>query len=310
MLLSHLSKVSEARQYLIADAALNADAGRIDVALDDLDAAFRLGNSLQNEPLIVTQLTRQRFRSMIGSCVERMLNHGGLNDEQLAHLSNAFATNDFPAAMERAIAGEMCMHTVLFQLSPKERAMLFGGSSLGSPSSSFSASGIAHYLLGISGMVDRDFHFYLQTMIQYLWLSRVEFPERLDEAAKIDEQLQERLSRGHYMYSAMLLPSLNGISMREGEYAAWLKLVQTALALERYRLANGRKVPDTLNALTPTYFATVPADPFDGKPLRYQKLEKGYMLYSVGRDRKDDGGVLRDPKKPGSGEDIIFKVER
>ena len=31
----------------------------------------------------------------------------------------------------------------------------------------------------------------------------------------------------------------------------------------------------------------MPADPFDGKPLRYRRLAKGYMIYSVDRDLKD-----------------------
>jgi hypothetical protein len=35
---------------------------------------------------------------------------------------------------------------------------------------------------------------------------------------------------------------------------------------------------------------SVPADPFDGKPMRYRKLAKGYVVYSVGPDMKDEGG--------------------
>src|ERR1035441_3788064 len=32
-------------------------------------------------------------------------------------------------------------------------------------------------------------------------------------------------------------------------------------------------------------------DPYDGKPLRYKKLTpKGYVVYSIGRNRVDDGG--------------------
>jgi hypothetical protein len=46
----------------------------------------------------------------------------------------------------------------------------------------------------------------------------------------------------------------------------------------------------------------LPLDPFDGQPLRYKKLPKGYVVYSNGEDGKDDGG---DEKK-----DITFTVER
>ena len=46
----------------------------------------------------------------------------------------------------------------------------------------------------------------------------------------------------------------------------------------------------------------MPDDPFNGRPLRYKKLVKGYAVYSVGEDGKDDGG---DEKK-----DVTFVVER
>jgi hypothetical protein len=51
----------------------------------------------------------------------------------------------------------------------------------------------------------------------------------------------------------------------------------------------------------------VPLDPWDGKPLRYKKLDKGYVIYSVGSDRKDDGGSA-DPER--GFKDITFRVAR
>jgi hypothetical protein len=38
----------------------------------------------------------------------------------------------------------------------------------------------------------------------------------------------------------------------------------------------------------------VPADPCDRQPLRYVVSESGALLYSVGADQEDDGG-LEDP---------------
>ena len=46
-------------------------------------------------------------------------------------------------------------------------------------------------------------------------------------------------------------------------------------------------------------------DPFTGSPLRV-KAGKDFRVYSVGRDRKDDGGVLHREAKPGTkGEDLV-----
>lgn len=70
------------------------------------------------------------------------------------------------------------------------------------------------------------------------------------------------------------------------------------LALRQYRLDHG-KLPPQLEELVPAYLKRLPVDPFDKlrRPLRYS-LNKadmlsndGYVLYSLGFDRDDDGGV-------------------
>lgn len=70
---------------------------------------------------------------------------------------------------------------------------------------------------------------------------------------------------------------------------AYARVIETACSVERYALANGR-FPETLDALVPAYLEAVPPDPFDGLPMRYIPGETGYMVYSIGRDREDDGG--------------------
>lgn len=65
--------------------------------------------------------------------------------------------------------------------------------------------------------------------------------------------------------------------------------LQVALALEWYQREQGR-YPEKLDALTPKYLAKVPQDTFAGKPLVYHPKEKGYLLYSVGINGKDEEG--------------------
>jgi len=63
-----------------------------------------------------------------------------------------------------------------------------------------------------------------------------------------------------------------------------------ACALERYHLARG-KYPDTLEALTPQLLEEVPHDIIGGQPLKYHQTEGHYVLYSVGWNEIDDGGM-------------------
>lgn len=72
---------------------------------------------------------------------------------------------------------------------------------------------------------------------------------------------------------------------------AFRQLVQLAVALKWYRCKHG-KYPENLQALVPHYLPKVLLDPFDGKPLRYQRLERGFKVWSVGPNFRDDGGVV------------------
>ena len=51
----------------------------------------------------------------------------------------------------------------------------------------------------------------------------------------------------------------------------------------------------------------VPADPYDGKPVRLAVVEGQPAVYSVGRDGKDDGGQ-KDSKFDVQPGDLIYRL--
>jgi len=70
--------------------------------------------------------------------------------------------------------------------------------------------------------------------------------------------------------------------------AARLLLIE--LAIRRYTTEHGR-LPERLNELVPGQISAIPNDPFIEEGFRYQRTEDGYRLYSIGPNRKDDGGT-------------------
>lgn len=74
-------------------------------------------------------------------------------------------------------------------------------------------------------------------------------------------------------------------------------LLLIALALRAYRLEHGR-YPVTLAELAPVYVKKIPADPFALQGVfGYRIAGNTFVLYSVGPDGKDNGGVpINDPK--------------
>jgi len=64
-----------------------------------------------------------------------------------------------------------------------------------------------------------------------------------------------------------------------------------ALAIGRYRLGHG-KLPKSLDLLGVD--SSLLVDPFNGESLIYKPQGSDYLLYSVGPDLKDNGGVPAD----------------
>jgi hypothetical protein len=75
----------------------------------------------------------------------------------------------------------------------------------------------------------------------------------------------------------------------EGRYNAELQLMQVALALRLHKSRQG-SYPDKLDALVPTILSKPPVDNLTGKPLVYQKIKDGYLLFNVGLNGIDEGG--------------------
>src|SRR5262249_5172192 len=68
------------------------------------------------------------------------------------------------------------------------------------------------------------------------------------------------------------------------------ELLVAAIELKRYQIKHGA-VPSELAMVVPEVTSQVPADPIDGKPLRYRSNSDGsFLLYSVGEDGVDNGG--------------------
>jgi hypothetical protein len=95
-----------------------------------------------------------------------------------------------------------------------------------------------------------------------------------------------------------LMPAVRWIKRVADRTEQGERNLHLALALAAYRGEHGR-YPEGLDLLAPKYLAAVPTDLFSGKALLYRPSERGYLLYSVGVNGRDEQGQGSDDTPPG-----------
>ena len=97
---------------------------------------------------------------------------------------------------------------------------------------------------------------------------------------------------------AILVPAIDKATLRPHYVRSSRDAVLAAIALELYQRRHGQW-PSSLDELVTSLLPAVPIDPYDGQALRYRIVHGSPVLYSIGNDREDDGGVPRQRKQGG-----------
>ncbi len=248
-----------------------------------------IARTLDKEPALISQLVRFALDNIAVATLERRLNAGNLNEAELTNLSSALARQENNNLITKALAGERAMAIPYFRMSWAEINKLSESDEkdnnllTGPP-----LPGPQPMLFRVTGFFERDLLYYLQTMETNIAFASLQPPQSL-MVTNFQNRMYQELKRKYCILSALLLPALGNAVVREANELAYLRTAQTALAVEHFRLTHGQ-LPENLNELVPQFLSTVPIDPFDGQPLRYHRLAKGYVVYSIGRDGHDDGG--------------------
>jgi len=293
--------VNKANILPCLEAILHAENGDPRRASEAVITSLAVTRSLAWEPMVICQINRLTCERVAWIALQRILSRvNGFTDDQLLALSRALARASDTDSWTRALIGERCIIIAMH-----ERPELVQGAVGPSPPQ------IVINAQKELGLADRSGVAFLKLMDRLMQVRQLPPEQRLDAAAEVDKE-RHALPKTFFIIHEVA-PYAVGVVKWELTETARLATASCGLAVERYRLARG-VLPETLQDLVPTYLADVPSDPFDGKPLRYKHLERGYLVYSVGPDGTDDGGKEPPPavrgKPNASPYDITFVVER
>lgn len=309
--LPHLAKLKDLARAAAMRATVVAKEGRQADWPSDVRLMLQLVATLDREPTLLSQLVRLSIITTAVKTTERCLNLTDASDID-CDLIEAFAGAVSTNGIRIGLIGERAGATHVFRISGAEarrRDSLAQGESTKTKPPPLAGGG--NPLMWVSGFFERDLCFYLSAMETNIALAALPPPASL-VATNITEQLSGNASRRGFFLSGLILPALARSTVREATTLAHIRLVQTALAIECYRVLH-HKLPENLADLTPGLLPIVPADPFTGGPLRYRRTDRGFVIYSVDRDGLDNGGLKKPLKAKFSDPtnyDLTFTVER
>ncbi|MCC6906908.1 MAG: hypothetical protein IT430_03115 [Phycisphaerales bacterium] len=304
--------VSETRpltRLLLADVRLAVAEGDASRARSDLVALMDMASQFRESPMFVAEIFALDVLLSVSRAIDEILieSPAAFDEAQLTGLAHRFATfsGGGPIRLRfethRAYFQDMMQRLytddgdgdgrltdagirLLLQLGPDVPLM---ERSKGKGALDLLKAPLAAQLIGSRREVVEEFERQLAKMNQEAAIPMWQWETVPGNA--FEQQLADEAYYRKYIPLYVLLPAVGRAATQAEIVMQRRDATLTAIALELYRRRNG-VYPQSLDQLVPELLPAVPADRFDGQPLRYRLSDEGPLLYSIGSDRIDDGG--------------------
>lgn len=303
-LLPHVGSMRQISRLLRYDAIWRHDRGESAAAIDDIDAMLGIAGQLRENETLIAQLVAISMMSLAIDTAQTMLDKDpdALTGNELTTLAQHFRIerttplHDISFRAERLMLRDVEQHSftddgagdgrirpemlVYFASDPSvplvpSTVVISAPVSLAMPSRSAFRMHADAFFAAANDLKDTP-----------MWeRAGGAFEDLLNDAERT------AWSRLRWSYLLMFIPAFDRVITVGDRARLQADAMRTVIALHRFRLDRGRW-PDGLDSLVPVYLGEVPIDRFDGQPLRYRLDDPGEpVLYSVGANRLDDGGV-------------------
>jgi hypothetical protein len=299
MALPELKRLPHAATLLAYDALVKADDGNAHGALDDVAAIYGVAGHV-SDPLLVAVVVAVGIDKTGTRVLEDVLSLAAPAPADLGRLALPPEAS-YRRAVRRAMATEDVIFglTTFASLAEADRSVI---DAAGTMMNSFSVAVLASPVYRVFFLQD-DLAAYRRVMHEMQQLAAKPYYEARQDWRALDESWKGN-RRG--IVTALLTPATEKVVTVSSEADAERLLARTALALAAFKTKSGA-YPDKLDALVPDFLPRVPLDPFSGRPLRLKRDGASLVLYSVGRDLKDDGGRATEPGATDG--DLVFRLK-
>jgi hypothetical protein len=308
-----MSQTRDAIRFLVAKALVDARDGRAGAALNDLATAIRMSNHLSAEPTLVAQLVRVACIAIVSARLPEVLEKAPPTAQESRAFYDLLGQVDMIGPWVHGMEGERACGLWAFDYvrrSPKNVVVMFSMSGVAQDSARARRRRFALRALDSLARVvwmpflKLDETYFIRAWDETMALHKKPYRESRAGFVRFEKTMNDDRWPRYAIMTRTFFPVFSGAPVARDKAIALIGMMQAALALRAYQVEHG-EYPASLAQLKARGGWAIPDDPFSGKPFIYRpdvaqppsagngRAPKGYLIYSVGPDGKDDGGLDR-----------------
>src|SRR5262249_5266665 len=202
--LPHLEDLRTLRGLAEFQALLAIHSGDAEKATRWIIFILRLARTLNEEPVLASQSSRQWMIREATSLLKRRLAAGAPSRTELTELDSAFRAADNTNGLALGLIGERAMAIPVFRMTPGEIERWGAGSGANPASSTITQPTIVDRIARQADVFERDLNYYLTVMSTNLATAKLPSRARLvaaDSFARAEKEAVER----HLVFASMFL---------------------------------------------------------------------------------------------------------
>ena len=304
ILLPHLWELKTSALLLRLRAVAELQNDQSEQALADVQLALRLTGAIRTEPIMISHLVRVAMTEIIIQPIYEGLARHQWSDAQLVALDTELAKFDFLADCQLVQKSEVAFTVSEIDYLRRHRnyGKIFTEMGVNHPGESIWEN--LNYHCAPSGWFFQSAVRNCRILMQYYPAvgsqAKTISPGKTKEAGDAEKSANDTTQgfdalewfKKAFNSNNQDLRSSGNFLKKIAFAQSSVDLARTAIALERYRLAHG-EYPESLDALTPKFIAEMPHDVIGGGPVKYRRDSANqFVLYSIGWNERDDGGVV------------------
>ena len=289
----HYAKMREAARALIARTRLLSVEGKHDEAVDSIITMVNIAEHAKAEPTLIGQLVGYAIQNIAADAARTALSGAAPTREACRRAFDRIGAIDQVGPFVTAMKGERLLGIDVYDGLRTGRYAVqdWIGWLRDGLRDGLGERVIGWYATFGRPLLNLDEVSYLRAMAQQIDAVSVPSAQAEDHLKRAAEAW-EQIPAYRAVVSSMITPGFNRAVRSRDEKTALLGALQIALSLKGYRAAHGA-YPETLAKLEADGW-DLPVDVFTGEPYLYRRDGAGFVVWSVGLDKDDDGGRALD----------------